>query len=231
LVLCFFTADANAQKRRAPGGGSRAIVIDERLSALREEPDFAARLVQRLSRGRQVSIIGSKRTADGTMFSRVAVTRRTRGWVQADSLASPARGGDDERVLRLIRGSKDFDKLARAQMFLENFTRSALRPTVLMIVGEESESFATRLTREANRRLDTAEMQASGAPAHTFFLNYNGLDRLNRIGINYTFDRQTKTYRYDGAAYREIVRRHPRSSEAAEAGKRLGARTDSPAAN
>lgn len=222
-LLCLLASDASAQKRRAPGGGMRAVVIDERLSALREEPDLTARLVQRLSRGRQVSIISSKRAADGTTFNRVAVTRRTRGWVQADSLASPSRGGDDERLLRLIQGSEDFDKIARAQMFLENFPRSTLRPTVLMIVGEVGEAFAARLTRDAGRRLDQREMQASGAPVHTFFLNYNGLDRFNKLGVTFTFDRQTKTYKYDGAAYREIVRRYPRSAEAVEAGKRLGA--------
>jgi len=64
-------------------------------------------------------------------------------------------------------------------------------------------------------------MSAGGAPAASYFLNYNGLDRYRRLGVVFDFDAASKSYRYDGAAFREILRRHPRSPEAAEARRRL----------
>jgi uncharacterized protein (DUF3084 family) len=53
--------------------------------------------------------------------------------------------------------------------------------------------------------------------------NQNGLDRYRRQGITFIFDRATRQFHYDGASWREIVRRYPRSPEAAEAQKRLDA--------
>ncbi|HEY9286328.1 MAG TPA: hypothetical protein VIP46_22945, partial [Pyrinomonadaceae bacterium] len=59
--------------------------------------------------------------------------------------------------------------------------------------------------------------------AHSYFLNFNGLDRYSRQGVNFTFDRAGRRYAYDGACWREILRRHPRSLEAAQARARLAA--------
>ena len=66
-------------------------------------------------------------------------------------------------------------------------------------------------------------MEASGAPAHTYFLNYNGLDRYNRQGCTFIFNPATRRYHYDGATWREILRRYPRTHEAATARKHLDA--------
>jgi hypothetical protein len=224
VVVCALAAvpDGIAQRRSsAPPGGQRAVVVDERLAALRDEPNLSARLLQRMSRGRMVSITGTKRAADGVTFYRVAVTRRTRGWLQSEAVVSPARAGDDERLLRLIRGSEDFDRIVRARIFLDLFTRSRSRPTVLMLYAEAAEAAASRLSREAVRRLDEREMASGGAPLFSYFLNYNGLDRYNRQGIIFVYDRTSKQFHYDGESWREIVRRYPRSPEAAEARKRL----------
>ena len=49
----------------------------------------------------------------------------------------------------------------------------------------------------------------------------NGLDRYNRQSVTFTFDRATKQFHYDGAAWREILRKYPDSPEAAEAKQRL----------
>jgi hypothetical protein len=193
------------------------------LAALRDEASLTARLVQRLSRGRAVSITGARRGVEGTSFYRVAVTRRTRGWLPAESVAAPTRAGDDERLLRLIRGSEDFARIARARIFLENFSRSPLRPAVLLLLGDEAEAAASKLSRDAVRRLDAREMAAGGAPLESYFLNFNELDRYNKLGITFVFDRTAKRFRYDGASWREVVRRHPRSPEATEARRRLDA--------
>ena len=96
----------------------------------------------------------------------------------------------------------------------------APRPAVLLLLGDAAAEAAERLTREARRRLDERELAATGAPLKSYFLNFNGLDRWRRQGVVFTFDEAQKQFRYDGAAWREILRRHPRSPEAAEALKR-----------
>jgi hypothetical protein len=221
-LLTFAAADAEAQKRRANlKGGRTAIVVDERLSALRQEPAPSATLLQRLGRGRVVSVNGARRTSDGINFYRVAVTRRTRGWIQAESLVALWHNGDDERLLRLVRASEDFDRLARARIFLDAFTHSPSRPAALLLFGQAAQAAADKLSREAARRLDQREMAAGGAPLHTYFLNYPGLDRYNRQGITFTFDPATRRYHYDGQTLRELIRRYPRTPEAAQARKHL----------
>jgi len=222
---CLLLSHAHAQRKRRPPaalvGGQHAVVVDERLSALRDAPRLTANLLQRLGRGRAVAIMGARRGADGLNFYRVAVTRRTHGWLQTEAIASPARAGDDEKLLRLIHGSEDFDRIARARIFLDHFPRSPLRPAVLLLFGNEAEEAAVKLSRDAARRLDEREMAAGGAPVDSYFLNFNELDRYNRQGITYVFERAGKRFRYDGMAWREIVRRHPRSPEAVEARRRL----------
>lgn len=226
LVVCIFasgTSQAFAQKRRAPGG-RLAVVVDERLAALRDAPDLGAPVVRRLGRGRVVTINQVKRLSDGIMFYRVAVTRRTRGWLPAESVVQATRAGDDERLLRLIRAAEDFDRLARSRIFLDTFPASALRPTVLQLYAEAAEASAEKLSREAARRFDNPAMPAGGAPVKIYYLNYNGLDRFTRQGVRFVFDETTRQLHYDGQAWREIVRRYPHSAEAVEARRRLAAR-------
>jgi hypothetical protein len=170
-----------------------------------------------------VAVKGAKRSPEGVTFYRVAVTRRTGGWLQSDAVVSLTRKDDDERLLRLIQNSEDFDRIIRARIFLDVFQRSPLRPTVLLLYGETAEKAAVKLSRDAVRRLDEKEMAAGGAPTFSYFLNFSGLDRYRRQGITFIFDRATKQFHYDGASWREIVRRYPHSTEAVEARKRLDA--------
>jgi hypothetical protein len=227
FALMFFvpavTTRAQRRGRRPPAaaGGRVGVVVDERLSALRDAPQLSANLLQRLGRGRFVAVTGERGSRDGVTFYHVALTSRTSGWIQADALVRPTRAGDDERLLRLIRGSEEFDRLARARIFLESFQRSTLRPAVLLIFGDTAEEAAAKLTREAVRRLDEQEMSAGGAPLASYFLNFNGLDRFRRQDIIFTFNAASKQYHYDGAAWREILRRYPHSPEAAYARQRL----------
>lgn len=221
FVLLLTTSNIEAQRRRRlPAGGSIAVVVDERLAALRDAPRPTAELIRRLGRGRFVAVTG-ERASGGVTYLRVLLTSRTGGWLQAEAVVRPSRAGDDARLLRLARGSEEFDRLARARIMLEAFPRSTLRPAALLLFGATAAEAAERLTREARRRLDPAEMAAGGAPFNSYFLNYNGLDRYRRLGVVFDFDAASKSYRYDGAAFREILRRHPRAPEAAEARKRL----------
>lgn len=220
-TLLTLTGDAFAQKPRIPPGGHIAVIADERLAALRSAPDPSARLLRRMGRGRFVSVRGSSRSRDGLLFHHVVVTRRTSGWVQSDALVSSWRSGDDERLVRLLEGADEFERVARARIFLDLFPRSSLRPKVLLIYGDAAEEAAAKLSREAERRFERRELPANGAPEFSYYLNYSGLDRYNRQGVTFTFDRSTKQLHYEGWAWREIVRRYPNSAEALEAQKRL----------
>nr|MDQ3819982.1 hypothetical protein [Acidobacteriota bacterium] len=70
LVVCQLLSinSVPAQQRRAPEGGQRAVVVDERLAALRDAPGFSATLLHRLSRGRTVTVRGARHTPDGVTF-------------------------------------------------------------------------------------------------------------------------------------------------------------------
>jgi hypothetical protein len=221
LTLFPLTQSRVLAKKRAPPGGRVAVVVDERLSALRAAPDLTARLLERLSRGHLVSIRGARTTADGLKFYRVALSRRTFGWLQSDAVVVPGRAGDDRRLLTLIENSDDFDRIVRARTFLDAFPQSLLRSKVLAMYAGEAEDVADKLTRDAGRRFTKNELPANGAPEFSYYLNYNGLDRYNREGITFLFDRTSKKFSYNGAAWREILKRYPNSPEAVEARKRL----------
>jgi hypothetical protein len=221
LFVFVFAGITFGQKRRIPTGGRLAIVVDERLSALRLAPSLSARLVERLSRGRFVAIIATTHDRNGVTFYRIKATRRRSGWIQSDAVVSASQAADDQRLMRLIRDSKEFELVARARIFLDAFLLSPMRPAVLLLYGDAAEGVSEKLSNEAARRLDEEKIAANGAPQFTYFMNYNGLDRYNRQGVKFVFDRSAKRFHYDGAAWRELVQRHPNSPEAAEARQRL----------
>ena len=217
FLVCISTTGF-AQKQKPPAGGRLAVVIDERLAALRTTPQLTGRLVRRLGRGRLVAIRTVKSSADGVTFFLVSVTRRTRGWIQCEAVVSQSRSGDDRRLLDLIQTSEGFDRLSRARIFLDHFPRSSLRPAVLLLLGDSAEDAAAKLSKTASRTMKNL----GAAPEFSYYLNYTGLDRYNRLRIAFVFDQSTKRFHYDGAAWRELIRRYPKSPETAEAIKRLG---------
>ena len=224
LFIAFPQCSVFAQNRRTPPGGRVAVVVDERLAVLRSTPHLSGKLVRRLGRGRLVAIRMAKTNQDGIVFFLVNINSRTHGWIQREALVSSSHRGDDQRLLRLIGSSKEFDRISRARIFLDEFPRSPLRPEVLLILGDAAEEACAKLSRDAARRLDIG---AGLAPAFSYFLNYSGLDRYSRQGIGFVFDRETKQYHYDGAAWREILRRFPRTPQATEARTRLAQLTAS----
>ncbi len=231
LSFLIFTPNLEAQKRRPPirtatvtrksvEKTNTAVVVDERLAVLREEPSLFAKSIQRMRLGRMISISGSKE-ADGVTFYKVAAPPNNFGWVQSDAVFGKFRRGDDERLARLIQFSDGFEKIERSQVFLETFDSSPLRPAILLLLGDLAEEVALKISSDATKKLDRREMSASGAPLHSFYLNYVSLDRYRKIGINFTFNSSAKLLHYDGAAWREIVQKFSASAEAAEAQKRL----------
>lgn len=211
LVACFQFHVSGQQK--APAGGRVAVVVDERLSALRSTPDLSGKLIRRVGRGRLVSLRGWKKDSEGIVFYRVSVSRRTHGWMQREAVVSALTPGDDKRLSSLILKSSDFDRIARTRIFLDLFPRSPLRPRMLLLLGEAAVAAAVRLSQEATRRLGEAEF--------SYYLNYTGLDRYNRQGVKFVFDRTTRQFHYDGAAWRELIRRYPLAPEATEARKKM----------
>jgi len=217
LFILFVQVTGFAQKK-PPSGGRLAVVVDERLAALRATPQLNGKLVRRLSRGRLVAVRSFKTSTDGITFLFVNVSSRTHGWIQRDAVVSPSRSGDDRRLLMLIHRSSGFDRIARARIFLDHFPRSPLRPEVLLLLGDTAESIAERLSLDAARRLKD---DLGDAPEFSYYLNYTGLDRYNRQRVGFIFEKTTKRFHYDGAAWRELIRVYPRSSAAREARKRL----------
>lgn len=215
LLTGFLSAEICVSK--TPSGGRLAVVVDERLAALRNTPDLHGRLVRRLGRGRLVAIRGSRSVADGVVFYLVNVTSRTHGWIQREAVVSAARAGDDRRLLDLIKASEGFDRIVRARIFLDNFVRSPLRPQVLLLLSDTADEQAAKLSRDAAQRLKKIPPDSE----ISYFLNYTGLDRYNRQCVGFVFDRTTKRFHYDGAALRELLRRYPNSPEALGARKRL----------
>ncbi len=233
-VILALTSSVEAQKRRVSSNskktpfdaqkskeiGNTAVVIDEKLAVLRVKPSLFSDSIQRMRRGRKVQIVDS-READGVIFYRVSAPPNNYGWVQSEAIFGKFRRGDDERLARLVQASDGFDQIEIAAKFLEIYPASALRPPILLLMGDLIEETAANLSRDAGRRLDKREMAASGAPFHSFYLNYVSLDRYRKLGIVFLFNSNTKNFHYDGASWREIVTKFPNSAEAAEARKRL----------
>lgn len=237
LVFLVFNSTAQAQTRRvqppkpfkkpiaAPvalthENANTAVVVDERLAILRAQPSLFSEAIQRMRTGRLVSISGSK-VSDGVTFYRVSVPPDNFGWVQSEAVFGKYRRGDDERLARLVQASEGFEQIERAAIFLETYKTSVLRPAILLLFGDLSEDAALKMSGDATRKLDRREMAASGAPLHSFYLNYVSLDRYRKLGVNFVFNPSAKLLHYDGASWREITGKFPKSSEAGEAQKRL----------
>jgi len=200
-----------------------AVVVDERLSLLRMKPSLFAKSAQRMRRGRRVQILGVAEN-DGVKFLKVAATPGS-GWVQSDAVFSKLRPGDEERLVRLVQASDGFEQIELATLFFEMFPASKLRPAVLLLYGDLLEEAAVKLSRDATSKLNRREIASSGAPLHSYYLNFNSLDRYRKLGVTFLFNLSTRLFHYDGASWTEIVRKYPGSVEATEAKKRLDSLT------
>jgi hypothetical protein len=234
LLAIILSVSAQAQKRTRtaaakPGPptagkqkeiGSSAVVMDETLSVLRAKPSLFAESVQRMRLGRKVQILGVAE-ADGVKFFRVAAPPSSAGWVQADAVFGRFRPNDDERLARLVQASSGFEQLELASAFFEMFPQSRFRAAILLLYGDLIEDAAAKLSRDAGSRLDRRQMAATAAPMHSYYLNFNMLDRYRKLGIIFLFNPATRTYHYEGSSWKELLAKFPTSSEAVEAQKRI----------
>ncbi|MCI0485501.1 MAG: hypothetical protein L0229_02765 [Blastocatellia bacterium] len=201
----------------------KAFIVDYRLSALRREPDMQSEVIKRLSIGRPVYIIGSKSGGEGQpRFYRVAVSRRTRGWIHESAIAVPGRAGEPERVMKLITDTRDgLNRIAICRLFIDRFGRSPLLPRAMFAMAEESDDAGTSLTRNARKRLAKVGEEGNDVDVRDYYLSDTGLDRYSRLHIKFDFNPDTNRYVYDGQAYRDIIKRFPDSDEAVRARVRL----------
>lgn len=200
----------------------KAFVVDDRLSALRRSPDLQSEVIRRIRLGHAVFITRVTRanTAQPS-FCRVAVTRRTRGWIHASALAIPGRPGEDQRIMKLIETASDgVDRIALCRMLIDRIGKSPLVPRALLLMGQEAERAAETLSQRARRRLSDVR-ENDNAAVSDYYLNDASLDRYSKLHIVFGFNQAKTQYVYDGRAYREIIRRFPGREEAKLAGQRL----------
>lgn len=200
--------------------GQTAFVVDETLSVLRIKPSLFSESIQRMRRGRKVQILGVTE-ADGVKFYKVTAPPKNFGWVQSDAVFGKFRVGDEERLARLVQASDGFDQIEIAVEFFNIYPVSRFRPSVLLLFGDLLEEAAAKLTKDSSGRLSRKEMAASAAPLHSYYLNFNMLDRYRKLGVIFLFNSSARQFHYDGASWKEIVAKFPTSPEAAEAKKRL----------
>lgn len=202
---------------------ARAFVVDDRLSVLRRGADVKSQMVQRLRLGRPVYILGSSRAgADQPKCYRVAVTRRTRGWIHNSAVVIPSRAGDDTRLLRLAENATDgFDRIALCLLLTDSFRSSPLVPKALLVMAAEAERVAPMLSQRAAKRVATIAPGTANASLRDYYLNDSALDRYSRLRVGFEFNEAAGEYVYDGGAYRAIIKRFPGSEAAKIARERL----------
>ena len=201
----------------------RVFVIDERLAVIRKESNIKSTVVRRLSIGRPVIVLSYRPAIGGEAgFYRVAVTRRTSGWIHEGALAFANRKGDDLRLASLIENDYEgFDRLKLCRLFEDHFSNSTLLPKIMLILGGEAEKSAAELTQRKRSLINRSGVGGSRIPLRDYLLSDSGLDRYNRLNIKFDFDANAMRYRYDGQIYRELVKQFPHSEEGQEAQKRL----------
>ena len=220
VLVCLVSADAQKQKPVVRDSARTAVVVVEPLSVLRMKPSLFADPVQRLRRGRRVHILGAAEN-DGVKFYKVAASSGRAGWVQSHAVFSRVRAADEERLARLVLAADGFEQIELASIFLGMYPASQFRPPILLLYGDLLEHAAVRLSRDAGSRISRRTIAASGAPEHSYYLNFNMLDRYRRLGVIFLFNSSTRTFHYNGASWMELTQKFPGSAETTEARKRL----------
>lgn len=180
-------------------GWKRLYVVDERLAVLRAAPGLTASVLKRLRVGRAVYEVGRRRDEEGRSWLRVAVTRRTRGWMLADALASPGDRDGERRLGALIAGREGFDRLEVARLAVDRFPR--LRAGARAAIEAEATLAIDGLTERATGRLGPLEGLAPG-DVRALMLSDPALDRYNRLGVFFDADPITRRY-FPGGKRRE----------------------------
>lgn len=221
-LICFFSLPIQAVEKEPwnlDGHFRRAVVVDNGLSALRKAPSLTATCLRRLKVGRAIYIISTHKSQNGIKYYFVAVTRRTRGFIDASALVSPSQKGDDGHLAELIETAEGVDKILLSQILVKYFPYSEFCPNALLAEATTAEKIATELSSKISRHLPKQLDPKLGL--ERYLLNYSGLDKYNRLGVNFLFDKEKQVYFYDGAAYKKILSHYRKSKIALIARERL----------
>src|SRR5262249_34355027 len=136
---------AKREPWNADGKFKRAFVVDTGLAALRSEPSFDSTCLRRLRLGRPLYVLSSHRGKDGIDYYYVAVTRRTRGYLDQAAVAVPSKRGEDARLMRLISEAEGADQITLSRLLSGRFTRSRFSADALLAEAEAAERAAREL--------------------------------------------------------------------------------------
>lgn len=191
LVSC---VTADVQQCRAAGHTTwrHAYVVDAGLATLRSQPGLHSRLLKRLRHGRMVAIVERARIVDGIAWIRVAVTRRTRGWLPVEAVASPGDSGGECRLAWRLGVTRGLARLELARLAIDRFPR--LRKIAAREFAYEAERVALMLTDRAAGRFDE-ETLLPPVDLRMQMLLDPLLDRYVRLGVRFDADPATLQYR------------------------------------
>lgn len=192
LIACVSGHLSAADAFGGPANWRRAYVVDTGLATLRVSPGLHAKLLRRLRHGRMVAILERAREADGMAWVRVAVTRRTRGWIPAVAIASPGDADGERRMASRLDSTAGFARLELARLAIDRFPR--LRSPARIAFVQEAERAAAWLTKRAARRFASARDLAP-AVLRTRMLLDPLLDRYVRLGVRFDADPELLRYR------------------------------------
>lgn len=139
-----------------------------------------------------IAIVERARLVDGIAWVRVAVTRRTRGWVPVLAIASTGDVEGERRLAGRLETTRGFARLELARLAIDRFPR--LRAAARLAFDEEAEDAATLLSRRAISRFADAR-GVSLETLHTRMLLDPLLDRYVRLGVRFEADPGTLQYR------------------------------------
>ena len=188
LLVLALTAGAPA----SAGPWRRAYVVDARLSALRAGPDLAAPILKRLRVGRAIAVLERRRGRDGLEWTRVAVTRRTRGWLLVEAVAWPGDAPGERRLAARIDEERGLERIEAARLAADRFP--PLRRSATEALEHEATIAAAKLSRAVARRLGPLD----GVPlerVRVLMLSDPALDRYNRLGITFDADPVRRLFR------------------------------------
>lgn len=180
LVCLLLPAIALAKEPWNSDGSFRVYYVADRgLSALRASPTPQSQCKRRLGIGRKVYVERCFNTAYGR-YCKVAVTRRTRGYVLADALINTQRG-QERRLLEMALRATGKERLTLLWLSKRLFPRTA---DVERLFAEE----ATRAASLLDKNIRKSVALQRGVDTRAYLLNSRLLDGYSRMGIFFYLD-------------------------------------------
>lgn len=165
-------------------------VADRGLSALRLLPTPESQCKRRLGIGRRVYVERCFNTAYGR-YCRVAVTRRTRGYMLAEALIGTQKG-EAHRLLEMALKATGKERLTLLWLSKQLFPRASTAREIERLFLEEAARTASLL----DTKIRSAGLQ-SNVEMRRYILNHRLLDSYSRMGVFFCLDSEGRL-RYKG---------------------------------